>query len=152
VTTNNVLGVGFGPMALMHEECQAGGNTGYVLVAICTQDNLPKYKLIPICKAGVQYALAVVSDLYHIIATAGAGEPDRKTFMVALMQLLDNRQQTLCQLMLPKLKCAPDEFKFEETKRDRNVFSDMLTMPPANTKRLRQLSWTPTAGSLPTAH
>ena len=86
------------------------------------------------------------------MATAGAGEPDRKTFMVEGIQLLDDGQHmAVCQLMLSELKYAPLEFKFEKTTHVRNVFSDMLTMPSENANRLRQLSWTPSGGSLPDA-
>ena len=100
----------------------------------------------------MQYALVVISSLRQAPAAAGAGEPDRKTFMVERVQLLQEPDAvSACQKMLAKLRYARGEFKFEGTKRDRSVWRDMPTTPMSTAKRVRRLSESPTDASLPWA-
>ena len=106
--------------------------------------------MAPLHTADMQYALVVVSSLRQAPAAAGAGEPGRKTFMVDRVQLLQGTDAvSACQKMLAKLKYARGEFKFEGTKRDRSVWSDMPATPTSTAKRVRQLSNCPTDASLP---
>ena len=148
--TKNVQDVGFGAPSLKPDECCPGHDTGFDLVAICTEHNLTEYKMAPPRKAHMQYALVVVSNLRQASAAAGAGEPGRKTFMVERVQLLQEPDAvSACQNMLAKLKYARGEFKFEGTKRDRSVWSDMPATPTSTAKRVRQLSRSPTDASLP---
>ena len=150
LTTKNVLDVGFGASSLKPEDCRAGSDTGFDLVAICTEHNLTEYKMAPPRKAEVQYALVVVSSLRETTAVAGAGEPGRKTFMVERLQLVESAGAMLaCQKMLAKLKYARTEFKFEGTKRDQSVWSDMPATPTSSAKRVRRLSASPSDASLP---
>jgi hypothetical protein len=150
LTTKNVLDVGFGASSLKHEDCRAGSDTGFDLVAICTEHNLTEYKMAPSRKSGVQYALVVISDLRQTPAVAGAGEPGRKTFMVERIQLVETEEAMMaCKRMLAKLKYARDTFKFEGTKRDRSVWSDMPATPTSLSKRVRRLSASPSDVSLP---
>ena len=122
------------------------------LLAICAEHNLTDYKMAPPRKAGMQYALVVVSDLRQAPAAAGAGEPGRKTFMVERVLLLQGTDAIpACQKILAKLKYARGEFKFESTKRDRSVWSDMPATPTSTAKRVRRLSKCPTDASLPCA-
>ena len=148
--TKNVHDVGFGASSLKPKDCCSNHDTGFDLVAICTEHNLTDYKMAPLHQAGMQHALVVVSDLRQTPAAAGAGEPGRKTFMVERVQLLEGTDAvSACQKMLAKLKYARGEFKFEGTKRDRSAWSDMPTTPTSVAKRVRRLSNCPTDASLP---
>ena len=110
------------------------------------------YKMAPLRKAGVQYALVVISDVRQTAAAAGGGAPSRKTFIVERIQLVESAEGRMaCQRMLAKLKYARDEFTFEGTKRDQSVWSDMPATPTSSAKRVRRLSASPTDGSLPGA-
>ena len=150
LVTRNVHDVGFGASSLKPEDCPSGHDTGFDLVAICTEHNLTDYKLVPPRKAEMQYALVVVSDLRRAPAAAGAGEPGRKTFMVERVQPLQGADAvSACQRMLAKLKYTRSEFKFEGTKRDRSAWNDMPTTPTSTAKRVRRLSNCPTDASLP---
>ncbi len=51
LATQNVLDVGFGQKSLKHEDCRAGSDTGFDLVAICTEHNLTDYKMAPVRKS-----------------------------------------------------------------------------------------------------
>ena len=77
LVTKNVWDMGFGSLSLSPEACQRGKDTGFDLVAICTEHNLTEYKMSPPRKTEVQLALVVVSDLHHVPRTGGAAEPDR---------------------------------------------------------------------------
>ena len=148
--TKNVQDVGFGASSMKPEDCCPGHATGFDLVAICTEHKLTGYKMAPPRKAQMQYALVVVSNLRQASAAAGVGEPGRKTFMVERVQLLHGPDAvSACQKMLAKLKYARGEFKFEGTKRDRSVWSDMPATPTSTAKRVRRLSDSPTDASLP---
>ena len=150
LVTRSVHDVGFGASSLKPEDCPSGHDTGFDLVAICTEHNLTDYKLAPPRKAEMQYALVVVSDLRRAPAAAGAGEPGRKTFMVERVQPLQGADAvSACQRMLAKLKYTRSEFKFEGTKRDRSAWNDMPTTPTSTAKRVRRLSNCPTDASLP---
>lgn len=152
LVTKNVWDVGFGTPSLHPQDCKAGKDTGFDLVAICTEHNLTEYKMAPPRKAGVQFALVVVSDLHHGPRTAGAAEPGRKSFMVERIQLIDNAEKmTACQKMLAKLAYARGKFTFEGTKRDRSAWGDMPATPTSSAKRVRRLSASPTDASLPGA-
>ena len=106
MTTKNVQDVGFGVSSLKLEDCRPGQDTGFDLVAICTEHNLTDYKMAPPRKAELQYALVVVSSVRESPA-AGAGEPGRKTFMVDRVQLLQGTDAvSATQKMLAKLKYA----------------------------------------------
>ena len=150
MTTTYVQDVGFGLSALRPRDCRPGHDTGFDLVAICTEHNLTEYKMAPSRKAEMQYALLVVSNLRQAPAAAGAGEPGRKTFMIERVQPLQGADAvSACQRMLAKLKYARNEFKFEGTKRDRSAWNDMPTTPTPTAKRVRRLSNCPTDASLP---
>ena len=150
LVTRNVYDVGFGASSLKPEDGPPGHDTGFDLVAICTEHNLTDYKLVPPRKAEMQYALVVVFHLRRAPAAAGAGEPGRKTFMVERVQPLQGADAvSACQRMLSKLKYARNEFKFEGTKRDRSAWDDMPTTPTSTAKRVRWLSNCPTDASLP---
>ena len=150
LTTKNVHDVGFGGSSLKPDDCRPGHDTGFDLVAICTEHNLTDYKMTPPRKAEMQYALVVVSNLRRAPAAAGAEEPGRKIFMIERVQLLQGAHEvSACQKMLAKLKYARGEFKFEGTKRDRSVWSDMSATPTSTAKRVRRLSNCPTDASLP---
>ena len=150
LVTRNVYDVGFGASSLKPEDCPSGHDTGFDLVAICTEHNLTDYKLVPPRKADMQYALVVVSDLRQAPAAVGAGEPGRKTFMVERVEPLQGTGAvSACQKMLAKLKYARTEFKFEGTKRDRSAWNDMPSTPTSTAKRVRRLSHCPTDASLP---
>ena len=152
LTTKSVLDVGFGKSSLQPEGCRAGTDTGFDLVAICTEHNLTEYKMAPPRKGQVQYALVVISDLRQTATVAGAGEPGRKTFMVERIQLVETEEAMMAsRRMLAKLKYARDEFKFEGTKRDRSAWNDMPATPTSAAKRVRRLSACPTDASLPGA-
>ena len=152
MVTKNVQDVGFGTPSLKPEDCCPGRDTGFDLVAICTEHNLTEYKMVPPRKAEMQYALVVVSSLRQAPAAAGAEEPGRKTCMVERVQLLQGPDAvSACQKMLAKLKYARGEFKFEGTKRDRSVWSDMPATPTSTANRVRRLSTCPTDASLPGA-
>ena len=152
LTTKNVHDVGFGGSSLKPEDCRTGHDTGFDLVAICTEHNLTEYKMAPPRKAELQYALVVVSSLRKAPATAAAGESGRKTFMVERVQLLQGADEvSACQKMLAKMKYVRGEFKFEGTKRDRSAWSDMPATPTSTAKRVRRLSNCPTDASLPGA-
>ena len=100
----------------------------------------------------MKYALVMVSNLRQAPATAGAGELGRKVFMVERVQLLQGTDAvSACQKMLAKLKYARGEFKFEGTKRDRSVWSDMPATPTSTAKRVWRLSDGPSDASLPRA-
>ena len=152
LTTKNVQDVGFGGSSLKPEDLRPSQDTGFDLVVICTEHNLTDYKMAPPRNAEMQYALVVVSSLREVPAAAGAGEPGRKTFMVERVQLLQGTDEVAaCQKMLAKLKYARGAFKFEGTKRDRSVWSDMPVTPTSTAKRVRRLSNCPTDASLPRA-
>jgi len=152
LVTKNVWDIGFGTSSLSPQDCQAGKDTGFDLVAICTEHNLTEYKMAPPRKAGVQFALVVVSDLHHVPHAASAAEPGRKSFMVERIQLIENAERmTACQKMLAKLAYARGKFTFEGTKKDRSAWSDMPATPTSSAKRVRKLSASPTDTSLPGA-
>jgi hypothetical protein len=150
LTTKNVHDVGFGSSSLKPEDCRPGSDTGFDLVAICTEYNLTEYKMAPPRRAELQYALVVVSSLRQAPAAAGAEEPSRNTFMVERVQLLQGTDAvSACQKMLAKLKYARGELQFKGTKQDRSVWSDMPATPTSTAKRVRRLSQSPTDASLP---
>ena len=152
LVTQNVQDVGSGASSLKPEDCCPGRDTGVDSVAIRTDHNLTEYTMAPPRKAEVQYALVVVSSVCQAPAAVGAGEPGRKTFMVARVQLLQGPDDvSACHTMLAKLKYARGEFKFEGNKRDRSVWSDMPTTPTSTAKRVRRISKCPTDASLPGA-
>ena len=144
--------IGFGASPWKPDDCCPGRDTGFDIVAICTEHNLTEYKMSPSRKAGMQYALVVISSFRQAPVAVGAGELGRKTFTVERVQLLEGSDAvSACQKMLAKLKYARGEFKFEGTKRDRSVWSDMPTTPTSTAKRVRRLSESPTDASLPGA-
>ena len=146
--TKNVLDVGFGASGLKPEQCSALVETGFDLVAICTERNLTDYKMAPPRKTGAQYALVAISGVRQVLT--GAGEPGGKVFMVERLQLVDGDENVVaCQKMLAKLKYARNEFTFEGTKRDRSVWNQQAMTPTSSAKRVRRLSVSPSAASLP---
>ena len=155
--TKNVLDVGFGASALKPDDSSASGAkepTGMDLVAICTEHNLTEYKMAPSRKGDVQHALLVISGVRHMKPphdiVSGAEEPNRKSFMVERLQLVEGAGNVLaCQKMLGKLKHARGEFAFEGTKRDRSAWDEQAMTPVSSAKKVRRLSETPTGGSLP---
>ena len=152
LVTKNVCDMGFGSLSLSPQACQSGKDTGFDLVAICTEHNLTEYKMAPPRKAGVQFAMVVVSDLHHVPHTGGAAEPGRKCFMVERIQLVDGAEtMAVCREMFAKLAYARGKFTFEGTKRDRSAWGDMPATPTSSAKRARKLSASPTDASLPGA-
>ena len=170
LTISNVIDVGYGSGALQSSQTDANRQTSNVLVSICNESNLTDYKLGPLRKDGVQYALVIISGMRETTLTSGAqehaapgasqstsgaqehdspGASQRKIFMVERVQLIDKDSAEDCRKLVGKLAFARSQITFSGTKRDQNALASANVTPSPSGKKVRRLSHSPTDGSLP---